>query len=104
MRKLVIALLFLASCGKQEDKPAVLWVLQAKDPVCGMWIPRDEKARLIGTATWDNAEWFFCAPECRVAFLKEPTKYAKACECKKFNAGCECDHCIGKHEPCDCRS
>lgn len=99
MRKLAIVLLFLVSCGKQEDKPTTA-IERAKDPVCGMWVSKTSHHSLV----WDNAKWSFCAKDCLISFRQEPTKYAKACECKKINANCKCDHCAGKLEPCDCRN
>jgi Cu+-exporting ATPase len=46
----------------------------AKDPVCGMEV--DEK-KAAGTAEHMGKTFYFCSPGCKVAFEKEPHKYAK---------------------------
>lgn len=97
------AVLLLASCGKEEAKVTGPVVERAKDVVCGMWIPKDEKARLIGTALWDNGEYWFCAADCRTEFLKNPAKYGSTCDCRKIKPDCKCEHCQGKMVPCDCK-
>lgn len=101
-----VAGIVVASCD--DVKNHVLHVqhgvVQVKDPVCGTWVNRDEKARLVGTVVWDNAEWFFCTPKCRTTFLKDPTKYVRACDCKKINSECPCKHCEDTKEFCDCGS
>ena len=70
---------------------------KVKDPVCGMTI-----AKGAIKADWDKADWFFCSEVCREKFVKEPAKYAKACPCATTMKGCDCTHCEGKREPCDC--
>jgi Cu+-exporting ATPase len=45
----------------------------AKDPVCGMNI--DEKKTPL-TARHEGTTYYFCAPSCRDAFTKHPTKFA----------------------------
>lgn len=44
----------------------------AKDPVCGMSV--DEKTATI-KADYNGKTYYFCAPGCKTAFLKEPEKY-----------------------------
>lgn len=100
---LAFLVLFIASCGKEEAKVVGPVVERAKDPVCGMWVSKDEKARLIGTATFDNADYFFCATDCRKEFLANPTKYVIPCGCSKIKHDCACPHCQNKKEPCDCK-
>jgi len=46
----------------------------AKDPVCGMEV--DEK-RAAATSTYRENTYYFCAKACKVAFDKEPEKYAE---------------------------
>lgn len=45
----------------------------AKDPVCGMEV--DEK-NAAGTAEHNGKTYYFCSPGCKVAFEKDPHKYA----------------------------
>lgn len=75
---------------------------KVKDPVCGMWVVKDETGD-IGTVIYDNAQYFFCAKECVATFMKNPEKFVKACCCRNVNRDCKCDHCLGKKTPCDCR-
>lgn len=44
----------------------------ARDPVCGMEV--DEK-RAKYKATHKGKTFYFCAPECKTAFEKDPNKY-----------------------------
>jgi len=43
----------------------------AVDPVCGM----DVDAATAITGTFDGQAYFFCAPGCRRAFEKDPSRY-----------------------------
>ena len=45
----------------------------AKDPVCGMMV--DEKTAKIKSQCRDKT-YYFCAPACKIAFDKNPGKYA----------------------------
>lgn len=45
-----------------------------KDPVCGMNINEEDAA---GSITYNREKYFFCAPGCKVYFIKNPNKYAK---------------------------
>jgi YHS domain-containing protein len=46
----------------------------AKDPVCGMMV--DEK-RAAGSSVYLDKTYYFCAPNCKVEFDKNPSKYVK---------------------------
>jgi len=46
----------------------------AKDPVCGMEV--DEK-KAAGSVEHMGKTFHFCSPGCKVAFEKEPHKYAQ---------------------------
>ncbi|MHB8338382.1 MAG: YHS domain-containing protein [Ignavibacteriaceae bacterium] len=43
-----------------------------KDPVCGMIIRAEDAA---GSITYKGEKYFFCAPGCKVSFIKNPKKY-----------------------------
>ncbi|MHB8578841.1 MAG: YHS domain-containing protein [Ignavibacteriaceae bacterium] len=43
-----------------------------KDPVCGMTINEEDAA---GSITYRGGKYFFCAPGCKVSFIKNPKKY-----------------------------
>ena len=45
----------------------------AIDPVCGMEV--DEKSA-AATYEYQGKTYYFCAPGCKTAFVKEPEKYA----------------------------
>ena len=45
-----------------------------KDPVCGMIIDEKDAA---GSITYQGEKYFFCAPGCKISFIKEPRKYVK---------------------------
>lgn len=70
---------------------------KVKDPVCGMMI-----AKGAIKAEHDKADYYFCAEGCRERFQAEPAKYAKACGCTGSMKGCDCGHCGGKRDPCEC--
>ena len=44
----------------------------AMDPVCGMQV--DEKSAAV-TYEYQGKTYYFCAPGCKAAFVKEPEKY-----------------------------
>ena len=44
----------------------------AIDPVCGMQV--DEK-KAAATYDYQGKTYYFCAPGCKAAFVKEPEKY-----------------------------
>lgn len=46
-----------------------------KDPVCGMVVSRLTAA---AEAEWLGKTYYFCAPECRDAFLADPQCYLRA--------------------------
>ena len=54
----------------------------AKDPVCGMDVDEAKAA----SAVYKEKTYFFCAPACKVTFLKAPEKYVGAERVGK--AGC----------------
>jgi YHS domain-containing protein len=43
-----------------------------KDPVCGMTINEKDAA---GSITYKGEKYFFCAPGCKISFIKNPKKY-----------------------------
>lgn len=43
-----------------------------KDPVCGMLVSR---LTAVADAEYERKTYYFCARECRDAFLAEPDKY-----------------------------
>ena len=43
-----------------------------KDPVCGMIINEDAAAGFI---TYKGKKYYFCAPGCKIKFIKDPKKY-----------------------------
>lgn len=45
-----------------------------KDPVCGMIINEEEAA---GYTTYKKNKYFFCAPGCKIKFIKDPKKYVE---------------------------
>ncbi|MFQ6016395.1 MAG: YHS domain-containing protein [Anaerolineae bacterium] len=45
----------------------------AKDPVCGMEVDEKEAA---ATAEYKGKTYYFCATGCKMAFEKDPEKYA----------------------------
>jgi YHS domain-containing protein len=45
-----------------------------KDPVCGMNI--DEK-KAAGTTAYTGTMYYFCSPNCKAEFDKNPSKYVK---------------------------
>ncbi len=47
----------------------------AKDPVCGMTV--DEK-KAPAKEEYKGRQYYFCSPACKVAFDKQPEKYANA--------------------------
>ena len=46
----------------------------ARDPVCGMDVDEQTAA---ATAEYQGKTYYFCAPGCKKAFEKEPTKYVQ---------------------------
>ena len=49
----------------------------AMDPVCGMQV--DEKSA-AATYDYQGETYYFCAPGCKAAFVKEPEKYLHKAE------------------------
>ena len=45
----------------------------AKDPVCGMKV--DEK-KAAGSSSYSGKTYYFCSPNCKNEFDKNPAKYA----------------------------
>lgn len=66
------------------------------DRVCKMQIDKD------GAKTYkkDGHKYYFCSGNCKKAFKKDPEKYA--CICPPSSDGCNCYHCTGTGELCDC--
>lgn len=72
------------------------------DYVCGMKV--SDKRRV---ASFQEKPYYFCSDACKARFTKDPSGvltvgFEQACSCKKDMAGCDCGHCSGKLEPCDC--
>jgi YHS domain-containing protein len=44
-----------------------------KDPVCGMEVNEKQAA---AKAQYGGQTYYFCCPDCKAAFEKEPAKYA----------------------------
>jgi len=102
---LPIVLTFAACAGKaphshegHHDEKAHVEGDKAKDPVCGMEVAKATAKK----SEFDKADYFFCSDTCLASFKAAPTKYAKACTCAKTMKHCDCEHCEGKREPCDC--
>jgi Cu+-exporting ATPase len=53
-----------------SEKPADT----VKDPVCGMDI---DSKKAAATATYNGKTYYFCSPEEKVEFEKNPAKFAK---------------------------
>lgn len=66
------------------------------DRVCKMQIIKEEAKRLKK----NGHTYFFCSKSCKKAFKKDPAKYA--CICPPVSDGCECGHCTGNGEICEC--
>lgn len=44
----------------------------AKDPVCGM---ECDPRTAVAQAEYEGQTYYFCAPGCKTAFVKDPEKY-----------------------------
>ncbi len=66
------------------------------DRVCTMQI---DKAT-AETLTKDGYTYYFCSNNCKTSFEGNPGKYA--CICPQLSEGCDCGHCTGKGEACEC--
>ncbi len=66
------------------------------DRVCTKQIDKD------GAKTYkkDGHKYYFCSRKCKKTFKKNPDKYA--CICPSSHDGCNCFHCKGTGELCDC--
>ncbi len=73
-----------------EEKARVI------DRVCTMQIDKASAE----TLTKDGYTYYFCSNNCKTSFAKEPAKYA--CICPQLSGGCDCGHCTGKGEACEC--
>jgi Cu+-exporting ATPase len=47
------------------------------DPVCGMQVEEDLEAI---TAEYKGVTYYFCAPGCKLSFVREPEKYLRGGE------------------------
>jgi YHS domain-containing protein len=45
-----------------------------KDPVCGMQV---DPAKAAGSSEYDGKTYYFCAPQCKQKFDRDPQKYTK---------------------------
>lgn len=73
-----------------------------QDPVCRM---QAQNATL--SADEAGRRFPFCSEQCLASFKKEPRRYAQAafdaqCTCKTDMPDCDCGHCKGAYEACDC--
>jgi YHS domain-containing protein len=66
------------------------------DRVCEMQIDKDRAK----TYKKDGHKYYFCSKKCKKIFKKNPEKYA--CICPPSDDGCNCYHCTGTGELCDC--
>jgi Uncharacterized conserved protein len=66
------------------------------DRVCTMQIDKDSAKTLKN----EGYTYYFCSDHCKATFAKSPEKYA--CICPQLHEGCDCGHCAGKGEPCEC--
>ncbi|WOP19888.1 YHS domain-containing protein [Raineyella sp. LH-20] len=62
----------------------------AVDPVCGMDV---EVSPSTPTAEVDARTYYFCAPGCRKAFVKDPASFLG----EKAGSGHGCGHCGDHH-------
>ena len=69
---------------------------KAIDRVCTMQIDKASAE----TLTKDGYTYYFCSNNCKTTFAKSPAKYA--CICPQLFEGCDCGHCTGKGEACEC--
>jgi YHS domain-containing protein len=102
---LALPLLFFTACdsghdqsGHPHDGAAAASGEKVKDPICKM----DVSKATARKAEFDKADYYFCSEECLKKFIADPAKYAQACTCAKTMKHCDCGHCAGKREPCDC--
>ena len=51
--------------------------MDAKDPVCGMDVERDEAA---GQTDFQGKTYYFCSTECKEKFDKSPQMYVKSAQ------------------------
>ncbi len=66
------------------------------DRVCTKQIAKDGAK----TCKKNGHRYYFCSKRCKKIFKKEPEKYA--CICPSSSNGCNCYHCTGTGELCDC--
>jgi YHS domain-containing protein len=66
------------------------------DRVCAKQIDKDRAK----TYKNDGHKYYFCSKKCKKTFKKNPEKYA--CICPASSDGCNCYHCTGTGELCDC--
>lgn len=73
-----------------------------RDPVCRMEVPNASLS-----AEEAGRRFPFCSDQCLTSFKKEPRRYAQAafdaqCSCKTDMPDCDCGHCKGAYEACEC--
>lgn len=97
---LTLGLVFIFSLGLSITNTKELVfassVRMVVDRVCAMQIAKD-KAKIYKK---DGHKYYFCSRKCKKTFKKNPEKYA--CICPKSSDGCNCFHCKGTGELCDC--
>lgn len=115
------ALLVVVGCGSSEPKPegghgghshahgahdqgghAHTAKSITQDPVCRM-----EVSSASLSAEEAGRRFPFCSEQCLAQFKSEPRRYAQAafdaqCSCNTDMPDCDCGHCKGAYEPCDC--
>lgn len=83
--------------GDDKDKSG-----KVVDYACGMKISASKIS-----SKFEGKDYQFCSQACQKKFNENPkgvltVGFEKACVCKKEMPECDCNHCSGKLEPCDC--
>jgi Cu(I)/Ag(I) efflux system membrane fusion protein len=63
--------------SKMELAAAGMYVALRKDPVCGMEVSVSKAEKSGGKSTFGRKTYYFCSPECKHQFEKEPGRYVK---------------------------
>ncbi|MEW5745477.1 MAG: efflux RND transporter periplasmic adaptor subunit [Nitrospirota bacterium] len=74
--EIVIAGNFLVdSESRMKAAAAGIYGMSAKDPVCGMYLDEGKARAAARQSDYRGATYFFCSPECKLDFEKDPKKY-----------------------------
>ena len=77
--KIVVSGNFLIdSEARMQQAPAGVAGKAGRDPVCGMNIDEDRSRAQGYERQYRGKTYFFCSPECRDEFLKDPERYLKS--------------------------